>query len=118
MFHPVSLDVSEEVAVDKVVSEYCEKYGCIDILVNNAGIAIGSPLIDFTLDIWQKNFKVNAEGTFLCTRAVVRYMVKKMFLDVSLTLHQLPVKMDLQIPPRIVPQKRLSLVLPEPSLWN
>ena len=60
MFHPVSLDVSEEVAVDKVVSEYCEKYGCIDILVNNAGIAIGSPLIDFTLDIWQKNFKVNA----------------------------------------------------------
>lgn len=77
MFHPVSLDVSEEVAVDKVVSEYCEKYGCIDILVNNAGIAIGSPLIDFTLDIWQKNFKVNAEGTFLCTRAVVRYMVKK-----------------------------------------
>lgn len=77
MFHPVAMDVSMEDAVEKVVSEYCSKYGCIDILVNNAGIAIESPLIDFQLDVWQKIFKVNAEGTFLCTRAVTRCLVEK-----------------------------------------
>lgn len=74
-FYPVAMDVSSEEAVEKTISDFCEKNGAIDILVNNAGIAPAMPLVEFELSTWQKIFAVNAEGTFLCTRAVVRRML-------------------------------------------
>lgn len=76
-FYPAAMDVSDEAAVDRTVELYAGRLGGIDILVNNAGIAIESPIQDFQLDIWNKIFMVNTTGTFLCTRAVVRDLLKR-----------------------------------------
>jgi len=76
-FYPVEMDVSDEDPVNKTVQAYCEKLGGIDILINNAGIAIESPLIRFSFETWKKIFSVNADGTFLCTKAAVKSMVAR-----------------------------------------
>ena len=41
-------------------------------MVNNAGIAIEGAVQDYSLDTWNKVLSVNATGTFLCTREMVR----------------------------------------------
>ncbi|MDL2213970.1 SDR family oxidoreductase [Clostridia bacterium OttesenSCG-928-O13] len=68
----VAFDVSDEAAVARVVKEATEKFGPVNVLVNNAGIALAGPLADFELATWNKVMSVNAAGTFLCTREVVR----------------------------------------------
>lgn len=71
-FLPVSGDVSDEKRILEIMEETSSRFGCIDILVNNAGISIEGPLADLRLETWKRIFAVNAEGTFLCTRAVVQ----------------------------------------------
>lgn len=73
----VAFDVSDEEAVTKVVAEAARKYGGVDVLVNNAGVALAGPLADFELATWNKVMSVNAAGTFLCTREVVRGLIAR-----------------------------------------
>lgn len=72
----MKLDVSDEKDVEKIINDIVEKTKKIDILVNNAGISYESPVHLTSLDRWEKIMKVNATGTFLCTRAVVNNMLK------------------------------------------
>lgn len=71
-----ALDISDEKAVNALVERYFKDGMVINALVNNAGIAIGVPLTEMSTEIWDKNMKVNAYGTFFCTRAVVSVLVK------------------------------------------
>jgi NAD(P)-dependent dehydrogenase (short-subunit alcohol dehydrogenase family) len=49
--------------------------GVLDILVNNAGIAgPTSPLVDITLEQWNKTIAVNLTGVFLACKAALPYM--------------------------------------------
>ena len=76
-FFPVSCDISDEKRVKEVIECYISKFGCIDTLVNNAAITIEAPLVDFQLETWEKIFDVNTKGTFMCTQAVVRALIKQ-----------------------------------------
>lgn len=49
----------------------------IDILVNNAGSAESAPFRHIELAQWQRMLDVNLTGTFLCTQAVIRGMIKR-----------------------------------------
>ena len=55
-----ALDVSDSVAIDRVVGEVVEALGPIDILVNNAGVSLPSAIDggDFE-DAWHATFAVN-----------------------------------------------------------
>ena len=66
---------SEEVAgmVEKVVGEL----GKVDILVNNAGITRDQLIMRMTDDDWDKVLGINLKGVFVCTRAVLRPMIKQ-----------------------------------------
>ena len=66
---------SEEVAgmVKKVVAEL----GKVDILVNNAGITRDQLIMRMTDDDWDKVLGINLKGVFICTRAVLRPMIKQ-----------------------------------------
>lgn len=72
----VQLDVTDEAAIDRLVAQAEADGTPIQVLVNNAGIAIGVPIQDMTTEIWMKNLAVNTTGTFFCTRAVVRVLLK------------------------------------------
>ncbi len=52
-------------------------FGKIDILVNNAGITKDGLIMRMSEDDWDAVLNVNLKGTFLCTKAVMRGMMKQ-----------------------------------------
>lgn len=67
-------DVSDPRAVQKAVAQAHRAFGRIDALVNNAGIAIFKPILDVTLEEWNRVLAVNLTGPFLMTQAVASLM--------------------------------------------
>jgi 3-oxoacyl-[acyl-carrier protein] reductase len=60
-----------------MVEKAAEKFGRIDILVNNAGIARDQLLMRMSDEDWEAVLNVNLKSVFLCTRAVLRHMVRQ-----------------------------------------
>ena len=73
----VLADVSSSPDVARLVEETVATYGKIDVLVNNAGIARDQLLLRMSDEDWDKVLAVNLKSVFLCTRAVLRHMVKQ-----------------------------------------
>ena len=73
----LTVDVSDETAVQRAVSETQAAFERIDILVNNAAADNSqTPVGDLTLDEWRRTIDVNLTGVFLLSRAVIRMMRK------------------------------------------
>ena len=70
-------DVSKEEEVKDVVEKAIEKFGKIDVLVNNAGITRDNLLMRMSTEDFDKVIDINLKGTFLVTKAVTKYMMKK-----------------------------------------
>ncbi|MEO9328438.1 SDR family NAD(P)-dependent oxidoreductase [Gordonia aurantiaca] len=68
------LDVSDSAEVDRVFGEIAADRG-IDILVNNAGVLFAGTATETTDEVWRRQFAVNVDGTFFCTRAALRAML-------------------------------------------
>jgi len=66
--YPLTLDVSDPKSVRKGFSEIRNVSGTVDILINNAGIGVFTPFEEREFDDFMRVFRVNAGGTFLCTR--------------------------------------------------
>jgi 3-oxoacyl-[acyl-carrier protein] reductase len=71
------LDVTSGDACQKVFNEIAEENGSIDILVNNAGITRDGLLMRMSEEDWDAVLTVNLKGTFNCTKAVTRTMMKQ-----------------------------------------
>lgn len=73
----LKVDVSSEDDTQKMAESAMERFGRIDILVNNAGIFPLSPFTELTLEKWRRVMAVNLDGPFLCSKAVVPFMIEK-----------------------------------------
>ena len=73
----VAADVTSASDVAGLVEKATAEYGRIDILVNNAGIARDQLLMRMSDEDWEAVLNVNLKSVFLCTRAVLRQMVKQ-----------------------------------------
>jgi len=73
----IMADVSSASDVASMVETTINTYGKIDILVNNAGIARDQLVMRMSDEDWDKVINVNLKSVFLCTRAVLRNMVKQ-----------------------------------------
>jgi len=73
----VKVDVANLSDVERMVTGILEKLAKIDILVNNAGITRDKLILRMTEEDWDAVLGVNLKGTFNCTKAVVRHMVKQ-----------------------------------------
>lgn len=71
----VTVDVTDEAAVDAAVKRTVDELGGLDILVSNAGIQIVTPLQDFPFADWKKLLAVHLDGAFLTSRAAMRQMI-------------------------------------------
>lgn len=74
---PIKVDISKEEDVNKMVLEAIKEFGKIDILVNNAAIFLQKPILEMSEGEWNKIIDVNLKGTFLCSRAVAKEMIKR-----------------------------------------
>jgi glucose 1-dehydrogenase len=75
--HAIRADVAREVEVEAMFAEMLSAWGRIDILVSNAGLQRDAALVDMTLEQWNTVLGVNLTGTFLCTRAAARAMIRQ-----------------------------------------
>jgi 3-oxoacyl-[acyl-carrier protein] reductase len=68
----IECDVSDRVAVERMVAEVESKYGRLDLLVSNAGISVREDAA-WELDPadWWRVFEVNVLGVYLWCRAVI-----------------------------------------------
>jgi 3-oxoacyl-[acyl-carrier protein] reductase len=73
----VDADVSQSAAVEDMVKRVLDSWGSVDILVNNAGIIHDSLLMRMTEEVWDDVVNTNLKGTFNCTKAVLRFMVRQ-----------------------------------------
>ncbi|MGH7750296.1 MAG: glucose 1-dehydrogenase, partial [Candidatus Dormibacteria bacterium] len=70
----VQADVSREDQVRAMVGRTVSELGGCDLLVNNAGIEKQVPLLEMSLDDWNRVLGTNLTGAFLCMREVARVM--------------------------------------------
>ena len=72
-------DVTNEEDVGNMVQNTIKRYGTVDILINNAGILRPTRIGNITKKEWDLVLDVNLNGTFLCTKAVLKIMKEKRF---------------------------------------
>ena len=70
-------DVTDKTAIEELVKKAIEEFGAIDVLVNNAGITRDNLLMRMSEEEFDKVIEVNLKGTYIVTKAVTKYMMKK-----------------------------------------
>lgn len=73
----VQADVSKSDQVDRAFKSVEDCLGDVQILVNNAGIDTFSPVVDMSIDMWERMISVDLTSVFLCTKAVLPAMLAK-----------------------------------------
>ncbi len=75
----VQADISSSDDVDRMIAEVGEKLGPIRVLVNNAGITKDALLLRMKNEQWEEVIGANLTGTFYCSRAVAKGMLKERY---------------------------------------
>jgi 3-oxoacyl-[acyl-carrier protein] reductase len=73
----VTADVSSSEDVNRLVETAISTFGRVDILVNNAGITRDQLIIRMSDEDWDTVINIDLKSAFLCTRAVLRHMLKQ-----------------------------------------
>ncbi len=74
---PLEMDVGDAASVAAAASAVQEHFGKIDNLVNNAGITRDNLLLRLKDDAWDDVLRTDLTGVFLCSRAVLRSMLRQ-----------------------------------------
>lgn len=69
-----AIDISNEIAVQKIVAKTIEVFGQIDIVINNAGVGTFVDLEKISEQEWDAMMDTNVKGTFLVSKHVVPIM--------------------------------------------
>ncbi|MEN6327343.1 MAG: 3-oxoacyl-[acyl-carrier-protein] reductase [Syntrophomonas sp.] len=75
----IGADVSDPQSAQNLVDKTVQEMGQIDVLVNNAGINKDQLILRITNEDWDRIINTNLNSAFYCSRAAIKYMVKKRF---------------------------------------
>ncbi|HXI43265.1 MAG TPA: SDR family NAD(P)-dependent oxidoreductase, partial [Bryobacteraceae bacterium] len=67
-------DVAEEEQVRKLERDVTGAFGKVHILINNAGINVRKPIVEFTLEEWNRVMNTNVTSVFLMCRSFIPHM--------------------------------------------
>ena len=71
----VTADVTSPGEVQRAVDGVLADFNQIDVLVNNAGVAWMGPALETPLEAFRSMLRVNVEGVFIVSRAVLPHMI-------------------------------------------
>jgi 3-oxoacyl-[acyl-carrier protein] reductase len=69
-------DIAKEAEVIQMFDELERSLGPVDVVVNNAAVCPVGPITEMSEADWSRTFQVNMTGTFLCSRELVRRLLK------------------------------------------
>jgi len=72
----IRADVRRAADVTSMADAAAARFGRLDILVNNAAVQTEGAFLDVTEDEWDTVIETNLKGTFLCTQAAARHMIR------------------------------------------
>jgi 3-oxoacyl-[acyl-carrier protein] reductase len=72
-------DVSDAVQAQDLITSAMDTFGDLHILVNNAGITRDGLIMKMSEADWDAVLAVNLKGTFNCSKAAVRHMVRSRY---------------------------------------
>jgi len=70
------VDITDEKDVEDTVNSIISRKEKIDILVNNAGITMDNLVLRMSISDWRKVIDINLTGAFICSKSVIKHMVK------------------------------------------
>lgn len=68
-------DITQEGDVLALFDALKQQFGSLDILVNNAGIQRPQPIVEMSVDDWDRMMTVHLRGAFLCSREAAKMMM-------------------------------------------
>lgn len=72
------IDLSSRRDVQRMVAQIVAEWGAIDFLINNASVLGPSePIAVYPPEAWEEVIRINVNGTFYVTQAVVRTMIPR-----------------------------------------
>jgi len=75
--YALTVDVRDPVQVQRMADATVERFGSIDILVNNASGIFAVPAERMSYNAWKAVTSIIMDGTFLCTQAAAKQMIKQ-----------------------------------------
>jgi NAD(P)-dependent dehydrogenase (short-subunit alcohol dehydrogenase family) len=73
---PIPLDVTDPASVRAAVAAAETELGPIGVLVNNAGTIVVKPLLDHTVEEWDRVLDTNLKGVWLMAQEGARHMIR------------------------------------------
>lgn len=73
----IHADLSNEAAARAAIREAHGLAGRVDVLVNSAGIVSGAPVLDFTVEQFERVIRINLIASFICAQEAARFMVEQ-----------------------------------------
>jgi meso-butanediol dehydrogenase / (S,S)-butanediol dehydrogenase / diacetyl reductase len=70
-------DVAEEEAMARAVAATVEAFGRLDVMVNNAGTIAITPVVETSVETWDRVLDVNLRGVFLGCREAAKQMISQ-----------------------------------------
>lgn len=71
------VDITDAESIDTAVRELEDLFGSVDILLCFAGITGSVHALEISPEKWRRMLEINTTGTFLCSQAVAKSMIKK-----------------------------------------
>lgn len=70
-------DITDPVAVNRMIGKIDDKFGRLDVLINNAGVGQHANIEEITDEMLDRMMRVHLYGTFYCCRATVPIMKRQ-----------------------------------------
>jgi 3-oxoacyl-[acyl-carrier protein] reductase len=75
----IKADVSRVEDVETLIKTTIDQWGSVDFLVNNAGVTRDNLAVRMSEKEWDLVLDINLKGTFLCSQAAAKVMMKQRF---------------------------------------
>ncbi len=71
---PITADVSDAPAVERLAAETIQAFGHMHVLMNNAAIQVNKFIEDTTPEEWSRQMAINVGGVFLCSKYFIPHL--------------------------------------------